>query len=370
MEVHSTMTFEEKIKIFAEAIPEKIEHIDSEETTKIALILPLLREMGHDTTNPSEVKAEFVADTGVKKGEKVDIVILNNSKPDILIECKVVNTVLDKSHIQQLYRYFTVTDAKIGILTNGISYQFFTDSQKAGKMDDSPFLDIDFLDITDSDIKELEKFTKGYNIDKILARVDVLKYTHDIKKVLHDEIEMPSDEFVKVIAKQVYDGILTKKTRDLFGKIIKNNFNSVIDEKVDKRIKEALENAKTHDSEILTENGNNDGIITTKEELEGYYIVKSLLSEIISLDRIAIRDAKSYCSILLDDNKYYPICRMHFNDKKNMKINFFDSFEKDDAGRKKVDTVSISNLEDMHNYKERFIKTVKYYERLLAKKKK
>lgn len=361
------MNFEEKIKSFSDSIEGKIEYIDSEETTKIALILPLLREMGHDTTNLSEVKAEFIADTGVKKGEKVDIVILNNGKPDILIECKIVNTILDKSHIEQLYRYFTVTDAKIGILTNGVHYQFFTDSKKAGKMDDSPFLDINLLELTDSDIKELEKFTKGYNIDKILARVDVLKYTHDIKKVLDDEIDMPSDEFVKVIAKQVYDGVLTKKTRDIFGNLIKNNFKTVIDEKVDKRLKEALEKTKTSESEILTEDDNNNGIITTKEELEGYYIVKSIVSEITNIDRIAIRDQKSYCNILLDNNKYYPICRMYFNDLTNLKLGFFDSFEKDDKGRKKVDLISISSLRDIHSYKDRFIKTVKYYERIKKK---
>jgi len=356
------MIFEDKLREFVKAIPDKLGHIDSEQTTKIALILPLLREMGHDTTNPLEVQAEYVADSGVKKGEKVDIVIMNNGKPDILIECKKVNTELDKSHVEQLYRYFTVTDAKIGILTNGVSYMFFTDSQKVGKMDDSPFLDIDLLDLSDNDIRELEKFTKGYNIDKILARVDVLKYTHDIKNVLHDEIDMPSDEFVKVIAKQVYDGVLTKKTRELFTKIIKNNFNSVIDEKVDKRIKEALESTKKSDGDILFDD--NSDIITTKEELEGYYIVKSLLSEIIQLDRIAIRDQKSYCNILLDDNKYYPICRMYFDDLKNMRIGLFDSFEKDEQGRKKADMIHIKDLTELHNYKDRLIKTVKYYKRI------
>ena len=49
------MDFEEKIKIFNSQIKEKIKHIDTEETTKTALILPFLNQViGYDTTNPTE----------------------------------------------------------------------------------------------------------------------------------------------------------------------------------------------------------------------------------------------------------------------------------------------------------------------------
>ena len=82
------MTFEDQIKDFVKIIPKKIEHIDSEETTKIALITPFLRLMGYDTSDPSEVRAEYTADVGTKQGEKVDFAILEDNEPIIFIECK------------------------------------------------------------------------------------------------------------------------------------------------------------------------------------------------------------------------------------------------------------------------------------------
>ena len=104
------MTFEDDIKDFTKTIPAKLEHIDSEETSKIALITPFLRLMGYDTTNPAEVKAEYTADVGTKQGEKVDLAILEDDNPIIFIECKQVNNPLTSDHISQLYRYFSITD--------------------------------------------------------------------------------------------------------------------------------------------------------------------------------------------------------------------------------------------------------------------
>ena len=116
--------FEEEIKSFASKVSEKIKHIDSEETTKTALILPFIQLMGYDTTNPQEVKAEYTADLGAKQGEKIDLAILRDTQEVILIECKSVNTKLSKNHLSQLLRYFNITDSEIGILTNKL-YMFY-----------------------------------------------------------------------------------------------------------------------------------------------------------------------------------------------------------------------------------------------------
>ena len=104
------MTFEDEIKEFSKTIPNKLEHIDSEETSKIALITPFLRLMGYDTTNPAEVKAEYTADVGTKQGEKVDFAILQDGEPLVFIECKSASNELTTDNISQLYRYFSITD--------------------------------------------------------------------------------------------------------------------------------------------------------------------------------------------------------------------------------------------------------------------
>lgn len=361
--------FEDEIKSFASKVSEKIKHIDSEETTKTALILPFIQLMGYDTTNPQEVKAEYTADLGAKQGEKIDLAILRDTQEVILVECKSVNTKLSKNHLSQLLRYFNITDSEIGILTNGIVYQFFTDSKNNGKMDKSPFLEIDLRDLTEKEIFELNKFTKdNFDISKIRNRMDDLKYSHDIHEVLANEIESPTDEFVRVIAKQVYDGVITANVRKKFYEIIKKEFKEVINEKVDLRLKEAIENNKEDIPDELKNLDKDSEIETTKEEFEGYYIIKSIVSEVVNPERVTIKDTKSYCNVLLDDNSHYPIARMYFNKFDNLRLQLFDSFEKSKRGSRKGEMVPIKNLKEIYNYKENLVKTAKIYDRNIKRK--
>ena len=117
-------------------------------------------------------------------------------------------------------------------------------------MDKSPFLEVDLLDLSEKEITELKKFTKtNFDISKIKSKVDDLKYAHDIHKILSDEIESPSEDFVRVITKQAYSGVFTKNVKDKFYKIIKNEFKEVINEKVEIRLNNALEKNNTSASQ-------------------------------------------------------------------------------------------------------------------------
>ena len=166
--------FSDELLKFSKSIDGKLEHIDNEESTKVALIFPFLGLLGYDITNPQEIKTEYVADIGAKRGEKVDIAILNDNKPLIIIECKPVNTTLGNYQISQLYRYFNITPAHIGILTNGIEYYFYTDSTKAGMMDETPFLEVNLTKLTVKQITEIEHFRKE-NLLKFSFRFHVRK---------------------------------------------------------------------------------------------------------------------------------------------------------------------------------------------------
>lgn len=364
------MSFEDELNNFSNLVNERSEHIDSEETTKISLILPFIRLMGYNTEDPLEFKAEYTADIGRKKGEKIDFAILNNGTPEVLIECKSVLNDLSEENLSQLYRYFNITHARIGILTNGIVYRFYTDSKDKGKMDETPFLEVDLTHISPSEVIQLERFRKeNFNIDRILNVVNTLKYEHDIKKCLNEELEVPSDEFVRVISKQVYEGVLTQNKVKYFRKIIQKVFKEVINEKVDKSLKEAITKNKK-ENEPLIDIIDENGIVTTKEELEGYYIIKAILEEKIDTKRVTLRDRKSYCGILLDNNQNYPIARLHFNEKHNKKVSFFDQIKKGKSGEKIGDKISIDNVNEIYKYKDKLQKTVIQYERIIKKKRK
>lgn len=168
------MEFNELIKQFSERIKELKGNISTEEATKMSLIVPMFQMLGYDVFNPMEFCPEFTADVGIKKGEKVDYAILENGSPSILVECKSCTEDLDR-HGAQLFRYFSTTSAKFGILTNGIIYRFFTDLEEANKMDLVPFLEINMLNLKEASLFELKKFCKdNFDKEKIFSTAEEL----------------------------------------------------------------------------------------------------------------------------------------------------------------------------------------------------
>lgn len=346
-------------------VSEKIDKVKTEEATKTAFILPFIRlVLDYDHTDPEEVIPEFVADVGEKKGEKVDYAIMIDDKPVMLIECKSVQSNLDGEHASQLRRYFTYTEAKFGILTNGIIYRFYTDIEEPNIMDEKPFFEIDLRNVKDSDLKELNQFTKSsFDMDSILESASELKYKSEIKKIMAEQLKDPSEEFVKFFAKKVYSGILTQNVKAQFTEITKSAIKQFINEQVEERIKTALGASESEgkDNEDETElKLSKEEIFTSEEEWEGYYIVKSILSEIVNPERVTIRDRKSYCGVLLDDNQNKVICRMHFNGKQKY-IGLFDKQEKRKTGAKIEDKIIIENLNEIYNHSERLKNTAKIY---------
>lgn len=192
-----------------------IDQLETEEATKNALIMPLINALGYNVFDPTEVVPEYTADVGTKKGEKVDYAIMREGAPIILFECKTAGADLDKEHASQLYRYFSVTDARFGILTNGVNYRVFSDLESPNKMDSRPFLEFSILDINDDVAEQLKKFAKAtFDLEDILSTASDLKYTKGIKRALMEEWTNPSEELVKLFASRVYQGRMTQTAKN------------------------------------------------------------------------------------------------------------------------------------------------------------
>ena len=131
----------------------------TEEATKQWYIMPLLVALGYDPYS-SDIIPEYTLDVGVKKGEKVDYALQINNQPVALVECKQLNVSLSDKHISQLYRYFTISDVHIAILTNGDDYWFFTDSQKENVMDLEPYYTIKLSEADADEIDKFEQYSK------------------------------------------------------------------------------------------------------------------------------------------------------------------------------------------------------------------
>ena len=140
------MPLEDDLRSISGRIPDLKIRISTEEATKQSLVLPFLQALGYNVFDPSEIEPEFTADVGIKQGEKVDYAVMADGDPVILIECKKVSdTLASDNRVSQLYRYFGATPVRIGVLTNGITYRFFSDLESPNVMDTSPFLEIDLV---------------------------------------------------------------------------------------------------------------------------------------------------------------------------------------------------------------------------------
>jgi hypothetical protein len=356
------MSFNDKIMAIADRIPQIIDNLETEEATKNALIMPFIQALGYDIFNPQEVVPEFVADVGMKKGEKVDYAIQQNGEVIILIECKQANANLSQANISQLYRYFTTTKARIAILTNGIQYRFFSDLEEPNKMDQKEFLELDMTNIRENLLDEVKKLAKEkFDLDRMLSTANELKYTSEIKKALIAQFNEPDKEFVKFFFNVTNPGArFIASVKDQFTGYVKTAFQQFIRESVSDRLRSALqkqdENNETESSNEAEETVSTEknGIVTTEEEMEGFHIVRAIASQKIPPARTVHRDTKSYFGILLDDNNRKPICRLHFNTSQKY-IGVFDQ-------EKKETKHPIEEITDIYKFSKNITDIIDIYE--------
>jgi hypothetical protein len=355
------MNLFEQLSALGVRATEQAGQLQTEEATKNALVMPFINALGYNVFDPLEVVPEFTADVGIKRGEKVDYAVMKDGRPILLIEAKSAGADLAKGVASQLFRYFTVTDARVAICTNGVEYRFFSDLERSNRMDEKPFLELDLRNLRPEVVGRLQHLTKeGFDEARLLETASELKYKSEIKKLLARQLSDPDEAFVRLLASQVFPGRFTKAIKDQFAQIARDAFAEFIRERVQQRLKDALSRAageESADPEGAPDAGPAEDaeIETTAEELQGFYIVKGLLRQTVDASRIVYRDVRSYFGILLDDNNRKPLARLHFNGRQKY-LGLFDNAEKQE------DRIPISSLDDLYGYSDRLRATVGFYE--------
>lgn len=352
--------FKDAVKQLGDRVNKLKTQIQTEEATKNAFIMPFLQMIGYDVFNPLEVVPEYVTDIGTKKGEKIDYAIFKNGQPIILVECKHWAQNLDL-HDGQLLRYFHVSKAKFGILTNGVQYRFYSDLVEANKMDEKPFLEFDIAEIRENQIEELRKFHKStFDIDSIVNTASELKYTNELKQLISKEFNSPSEPFVRLFATQVYSGRLTANVLEQFTNLTKRSLSQYVSDLITERLKSALNKEAEKEKKEVAERmeeagepGEDNKVNTTSDEIEAFYIIKGILRSTVDVSRIYYRDAQSYFSVILDDNNRKPVCRLYLEGKRKF-IGVFDA-------SKKETKVEIAHLDELFNHADSIIETAKTY---------
>lgn len=364
------MAFADALTALSEKVAQQWEAVETEEATKTAFIMPFIATvLGYDVFDPREVTPEFVADVGVKKGEKIDYAITHDGAVQILVECKKVSGALTLEHASQLYRYFAVTSARVAILTNGRTWNFYTDLDEPNKMDSKPFLVLDLMDVDETLLPELKKLTKeSFDLTSIVTAAEELKYVGAIKREIAAEFTEPGPEFVKLLAQRVYDGRFTQGAQEKFTGLVATALRQFLNDRVNDRLKAALgtSDISTSAPEVdpagtdvdpdadATVPTNDDGIETTAEELFAFRIIKAIACAEIAPERITYRDAKSYFSVLADDNNRRPIARCYFNSKS---ANWLGLLDED----KNVTRYELDVIEDIYKYAEQIREAARRY---------
>jgi hypothetical protein len=374
------MDFVDEVRALSAKTPGLLGHIKNEAATRTALIEPFIRALGYDTSDPTEVVPEFGADLnvpGVPKNKKIDYGILKEGKPIILIECKCHTDKLLEGY-KQLFHYAVATDTRIGVLTNGVIYRFYADLDKPNKLDEAPFLELDMLNLQEPLVEELKKLTKpALSVSEMLTAASELKYVGGILKILSEQTdENKIDEnfakyfFQKLCPERAFAGLVKPQWRAFTHRAL----NQFVTEEIKRRLgvsdggsspkptitsgtggTEPIEHDnKTDPIHPSTENQ----VVTTPEEMEGFYIVKSILYGIVKPSRIGFKDVQNHFSVLFDSKVTKPICRFYFNNPKNMKLGLFTN----NHNEKQEEKVSISGLDEIYQYADSFKKIVDYYE--------
>lgn len=362
------MVIGERLRALAQQAPERIPLLETEEATKNALVMPFLQALGYDVFNPREVVPEFTADVGTKKGEKVDYAIKWDGKVVILVECKKAGCDLGRADRSQLYRYFSVTQTRIAVLTNGSKYLFFSDLEDVNKMDKRPFMEFDLLAYREDLVEELAKMSRSaFDLDGMLAAASDLKCMRDIRAALESELNQPSDDFLRFLFGRANpNGRFAKTAREQYTSLAPKVIRELLKDRVNERISSALaseesteqEPARTGDlvpdaEHLPTVGKKSDGVETTEEEVRGFTIVRTLVSEVVDSSRIRWRDHKNFFNVLLDGSNRKPLARLYF-DTKPLQLGLFDPMKTETRHE-------LSGVEDLARFGESLRESVRHY---------
>lgn len=206
------------------------EMIKSEEETKLKLINPFLKILGYDVEEPGILVSEDIADFRNKKGKKVDYTAYKENKPILLIEAKYHRNELSRS-TEQLDSYFNTKvreGCRLGLLTNGIEYRFFSDLDDDNKLDEEPFFTFDLMDFKEKDVKILQKFIyESINVSQIQEMGKKLKNYNKVLEILKEEMNTPSDELTAIFVKRASEKRARSNVLEEFRQYLKEAFKQL-----------------------------------------------------------------------------------------------------------------------------------------------
>jgi hypothetical protein len=319
------MDFKERLLKHVEHVKNVGAHCDSEETTKQALILPVLDILGFSPYDPTKVKAEFGSDVpGVKANERVDYALFCGGVPVMFVEAKGYRENLT-NHAPQLARYFNATpEVTIAAITNGREWRFFTDLVDKNVMDKEPFLDVDLLNLQRNDSEQFSRFRHDqFQPEALRTLAEESVYLTAFKAAVKKSVLECDIDFVRYIAgKSTIQRTMTAKFIEGITPIVKQAVAQTMSEMVVNSlsappIAAPQEQMKTDETERDTVDPHNAKIVTTAAERKLLAIVQDILPG----EPLHGKDTESYYTVLYQNKVNRWLLRFS-GDKKRPAVQF------------------------------------------------
>ncbi|APW53525.1 type I restriction enzyme R protein [Neisseria gonorrhoeae NYC_2011_05_07] len=313
--------FKERIASHAEHV-KKVAHIcTTEETTKQALILPLLDILGFSAFDPNKVRAEYQADfPGAKSGERVDYALFCNGAPVMFIEAKSYTENLS-NHCPQLSRYFNATpEIAICAITNGREWRFFTDLSNKNIMDSEPFLTVDVTMLNENDMAQLYQFRHDkFQPDALRSLAEESIYLTAFTESITESLKEVDLDFVRYVAgraniQRQFTQRYLESIRHIVKQAVQNTVSSMVVSglsapKVQEEAAPVEKEQEDPTAPII--DPENNKIVTTYSERRLFDLVKSILPDDASIEA---KDTESYFGVLVDGKSNRWILR-YFDNK-------------------------------------------------------
>jgi hypothetical protein len=301
-------TLREQIDTYVKRVKDLSEHVrGNEQATKQSLIGPFFTMLGYDLTDPRECIPEYRADFGKERSSKpIDWAFLNGTTFAFFVEAKEVGKKLT-GFDEQLADYFAKeTSVKLGILTNGAQWRFFTDIVHPNVMDKEPFAawDIAADEVAPFDVITLLQKSQ-FNSELIRAYAQRKRAQNLLVGELSRLLE-PAPEFTKLAIANLETRNLTQAVTESWKPVVAAALNEWARQRMLASVLAAP--APPQDTREKAE----PKIETTAEELAAFEIIRGILGP---ENPIAYEDSVAYFKIHLAERRTWVFARLQFGKK-------------------------------------------------------
>jgi predicted type IV restriction endonuclease len=208
---------------------------NNEASVKLYLVLPMIGLLGYDSSDPLEVYPNHETDHIDGVAYRADFAILSAGNPMIAFAAgKTTEDLVAKK--SALTRYFNAwPTTRLGVLSNGITFEYYVDSAKPGVMDSDPFLVVDLNAIatggvSDDVVETLVHATKdSFNAEMIAETAHLMLVRTRLRGAFAELAQSPSPELCRLLLDRVgFVGVPDATIARHYAPLVKSAFEEAL----------------------------------------------------------------------------------------------------------------------------------------------